>query len=71
MREETPVQGERGARGISEEQRKKKKKKKKRPSEIGEMTDTRFHPVEVTTMFVSRALCRPRRQPFHHVSRLN
>lgn len=30
------------------------KKKKKRPSEISEMTDTRFHPVEVTTMFVSR-----------------
>lgn len=28
--------------------------KKKRPSEISEMTDTRFHPVEVTTMFVSR-----------------
>jgi len=49
----------------------KKKEKKKRAGEIGEMTDTRFHPVEVTTMFVSRALCRPRRQPFHHVSRLN
>lgn len=30
------------------------KKKKKRPCEISEMTDTRFHPVEVTTMFVSR-----------------
>lgn len=28
--------------------------KKKQPSEISEMTDTRFHPVEVTTMFVSR-----------------
>lgn len=27
---------------------------KKQPSEISEMTDTRFHPVEVTTMFVSR-----------------
>lgn len=31
-----------------------KKTKKKQPSEISEMTDTRFHPVEVTTMFVSR-----------------
>lgn len=30
-----------------------KKTKKKQPSEISEMTDTRFHPVEVTTMFVS------------------
>lgn len=30
-----------------------KKTKKKQPSEIREMTDTRFHPVEVTTMFVS------------------
>lgn len=32
----------------------KRAKKKKQPSEISEMTDTRFHPVEVTTMFVSR-----------------
>lgn len=45
--------------------------KKKQPSKISEMTDTRFHPVEVTTMFVSRRYMPARRQPFHHVSRLN
>jgi len=36
------------------ERRREKTEEKEQPSEISEMTDTRFHPVEVTTMFVSR-----------------
>lgn len=50
------AEGERERRDGEETGRKKEtkmKKKKKQPSEISEMTDTRFHPVEVTTMFVS------------------
>lgn len=38
--------------GVLRDEEETKKKKKQR--EISEMTDTRFHPVEVTTMFVSR-----------------
>ncbi|EGI67326.1 hypothetical protein G5I_03969 [Acromyrmex echinatior] len=45
-------QGEEGSEGG--EPGEEETKTKKRPSEISEMTDTRFHPVEVTTMFVSR-----------------
>lgn len=44
-------ENERGGGEPGEEET--KKTKKKQPSEISEMTDTRFHPVEVTTMFVS------------------
>lgn len=44
----------RGRRSEGGEPGEEETKKKKRPCEISEMTDTRFHPVEVTTMFVSR-----------------
>lgn len=49
-RRTTLARAERGGEPGEEET---KKTKKKQPSEISEMTDTRFHPVEVTTMFVS------------------
>lgn len=46
-----------GTKRKRREEEEEEEEKKKKQQEISEMTDTRFHPVEVTTMFVSRALC--------------
>lgn len=49
-RREDAGEGEDEGRG----ERGRKERRQREPGEIRKMTDTRFHPVEVTTMFVSR-----------------